>query len=262
MRLSLMILLSIVGTRPCVAEAAEPLRLRVMTFNLHHGRGDDGMIDLSRIARTINGARPDLVALQEVDRHTSRSQQVDQLERLATETGMHAAFGKAIDFEGGQYGVGVLSKFEITDSQTFPLPGGQDRERRVALEVRLQAPGFPPFIFVCTHFDHHAGDEDRKAQAARIVELFGGGPSWAIVAGDLNARPDSDVLKILGRRWRPVDADRLRPTAPARNPRSKIDYILIETDRPWIVNSSEVLPDRASSDHLPLVAELQYVAPE
>ena len=66
-----------------LAAAEQPARLRVLTFNIHHGRGADGQIDLARIARTVRAASPDLVALQEVDRNTSRSGGQDQLKQLA-----------------------------------------------------------------------------------------------------------------------------------------------------------------------------------
>ena len=59
-------------------ERPERLELRVLTYNIHHGRGTDGQIDLERIAEVILSTRPDLVALQEVDRRTGRSNNADQ----------------------------------------------------------------------------------------------------------------------------------------------------------------------------------------
>ena len=45
--------------------------MRALTFNIRHAVGLDGVHDLDRVARVIEGAAADLVALQEVDRHLS-----------------------------------------------------------------------------------------------------------------------------------------------------------------------------------------------
>ena len=240
------------------ALSSEPATVRLLTFNIHHGRGADDDIDLTRIAKTIKASRADLVALQEVDRGAGRSQEQDQSLKLSELTGLNHAFGKAIDFDGGQYGVAVLSRYPIASSKTLPLPSSKDREQRVALEVRVPVPEFSPLIFVCTHLDHHSDEKDRMAQATKLLDLFSHGPSAAILAGDLNATPDSNVLRTLGKYWQIAD-ERRQFTAPAGKPREKIDYILLPKDTPWQVNSAEVLDDDVSSDHLALLVELRSV---
>src|SRR3990172_3828554 len=99
-------LFSIITISVCtpVVQAAEPLRVRVLTYNIHHGEGTDGRIDLARIAAVIQRLAPDVVALQEVDKLTSRSEGVDQAAELGRLTKLHAAFGKAMDYAGGEYG--------------------------------------------------------------------------------------------------------------------------------------------------------------
>jgi endonuclease/exonuclease/phosphatase family metal-dependent hydrolase len=239
--------------------SAEPVVLRLMSYNVHHGRGADGQVDLDRIARTIVEQRPDLVALQELDRSTERSDRVDQLAELARLTKMHGVFGKSIDLGDGEYGLGVLSRFPIAEHRVWPLPSSPEREQRVALETRISVPGLPSLIFVSTHFDHTRDDRDRVRQAERIVELFGQGPSLAIIAGDLNAPPDSPTLERLQRHWRAADCEGGGGlTAPADEPRTKIDYVLLEKNQPWRVRGATVVPDRVSSDHRPVVVEVEY----
>src|SRR5258707_15896745 len=92
---------------------AAPVVVRVLTYNIHHGEGTDGEFDLPRLANVIKSVEPDLVALQEVDEATERASGVDELAELGRLTGMHTAFGKAMDFQGGAYGVGVLSRWSI-----------------------------------------------------------------------------------------------------------------------------------------------------
>lgn len=102
-------------------QGQEPVssRLRVLSYNIHHGRGIDDQVDLERLAKVINDCQPDLVALQEVDNGTQRTNGVDQTAELARLTGLHAQFARQIDFEGGQYGQALLSLAAI--GSTNPL---------------------------------------------------------------------------------------------------------------------------------------------
>ena len=118
-------------------EASGPRVLRVLSYNMHHGEGVDGRLDLPRIARVITRARPDVVALQEVDRETLRSQHVDQAAELARATRMHVVFGANIDLQGGQYGNAVLSRWPLSDARNVHLPRRDNGEQRGVLIVPL-----------------------------------------------------------------------------------------------------------------------------
>lgn len=241
-----------VATQP--ANSAE---LRLMTYNVHHCEGADGKLDIERIAKIIKDQSCDLVALQEIDRKTSRSQQVDQLEALAVLTGMKPFFGKAIDYGGGEYGVAVLSKLPIVEHKTSLLPTGGKREQRVALELLVQPEEGDAFIFVCTHLDHSSGENDREQQTATLRKMFGNGPRQAILAGDFNAPVSRPEMAIVLERWTDVDATKLTATIPVSKPTLKIDYIFVQRDSPWEVISSRVLQEPLASDHLPLVTTLK-----
>src|SRR5436190_5201783 len=91
---TLMLSLSIAASVPL---AAAPT-LRVLTYNIHHGEGTDGRVDLSRLAEVVSAVDPDLVALQEVDEGTERVNGVNELAELARLTHMHPAFGKAMNY--------------------------------------------------------------------------------------------------------------------------------------------------------------------
>ncbi|HEY5615862.1 MAG TPA: endonuclease/exonuclease/phosphatase family protein, partial [Bacteroidota bacterium] len=96
--------------------------LRVLTFNIHHGEGTDGEIDIKRIAKLIQDSRADIVALQEVDRWTERTKKIDIMNELVDLTEMTYAFGKTIDFQGGEYGNGVLTRFPILEERNVLYP--------------------------------------------------------------------------------------------------------------------------------------------
>ena len=105
----------------CAPKNIKPIR--VLTYNIHHGEGMDNVLDLERIAGVINSVSPDIVALQEVDINNERNGKVHQMEILGELTNMNFVFGKSMDFSGGQYGNGILTKFHVKSHQTHPLPG-------------------------------------------------------------------------------------------------------------------------------------------
>src|SRR5678810_85346 len=95
------------------AEPTNQATFRVMTYNIHHGEGLDGKVDLLRIAELIKREGADIVALQEVDKGTQRTARRDFPEELAALTGMTAVFSNNFAFEGGEYGNAVLTRFPI-----------------------------------------------------------------------------------------------------------------------------------------------------
>ncbi|MCH7814190.1 MAG: endonuclease/exonuclease/phosphatase family protein, partial [Planctomycetes bacterium] len=143
---------------------------RVLTYNIHHAEGVDGRIDLERIAAVIRRAEADLVALQEVDRGVERSGCVDQPERPAALTGMQIVFAKNIDHEGGAYGNAVLSRFPVEGHRNHRLPRTPPNEQRGLLEIHIQ-PGGNEFVFLATHLDHQADDDERVPGVAVIGDL-------------------------------------------------------------------------------------------
>jgi endonuclease/exonuclease/phosphatase family metal-dependent hydrolase len=97
--------------------------LRILSYNIYHGETMKGDFDLDRIAEVIKSADPDLVALQEVDFFTNRARQMDLATELGQRSGLAPLFGRAMPFDGGAYGEGVLSKFSFLSTQNHLLPG-------------------------------------------------------------------------------------------------------------------------------------------
>jgi len=220
------------------------------------------MIDLPRQAEIVKSVQPDLVALQEVDQSTERTGGVNQLEEIARLTGMHAEFGKAMDYSGGSYGVAVLSRWPIVSTRNDPLPTHPDREPRTAFTalVRLDAAG-PLLQFTSTHLDQGREEGNRLTQAAHLNALAAREGAQEILAGDMNSRPDADVMKILERQWtNATTADPSLPLAADGRPRFRGDYILVRPTDCWRVIEATVLDDRVASDHRPVIAVLEWIA--
>ena len=256
-RLLVILLLASLAGRHGSADAPI-ITVRVVTYNIHHGQGTDGIFDLARIAGLIVRTQPDLVALQEVDERTDRSAGVNQLEVLAQSTGMHAAYGKTMDYGGGEYGVAVLSRWPLLSTDNEPLPSSPDREPRTTLTVRVRAGDAGPMIqFTCTHFDQGRDPQDRQAQAEAVNRQQARADVPAILAGDMNARPTTDVMHTLEQQWTTaVPADDQTIGSPLRSFGS--DYVLFRPAGVWRLVDAKIIDDRVASDHRPVFAALEW----
>ncbi len=240
------------------ATSAEPFSIRVLCYNIHHGEGVDGKLDLERIAKVIRSVSPDVVALQEVDRKVERTGHVDQPAELARLTKMQVVFEKNIDFEGGQYGNAVLSKLPIIEHTNVRLPSLDDGEQRGVLICKLKPDSLDHSIqLLCTHLDHRPDDRERLASATQINQLIASrGETPAILAGDLNSTRDSRVLAAFAKQWRPANTEEL-PTVPVKKPKRQIDFILPRPAARWKTKDVRVLDEAVASDHRAIFAVLE-----
>ncbi|MCH7863440.1 MAG: oligosaccharide flippase family protein [Proteobacteria bacterium] len=150
-------------------EGGQRPTVRILAYNIRHGEGMDRELDLERVAAVIRGARPDIVALQEVDRNVSRTGRVDQAARLGDLTGMDHAFGAFMEYQGGEYGMAILSRWPIVASVNHELPGGT--EPRSTLAARIRLPGGAGEVIVSgVHLYRTEGQ--RFSQAREIVDIF------------------------------------------------------------------------------------------
>jgi endonuclease/exonuclease/phosphatase family metal-dependent hydrolase len=223
--------------------------LKVLCWNIHHGRGADGNVNLERIAAVIREHAPDIVMLQEVDKNCKRTGRIDQPAELARLTGMKQVFGKAMDFQGGEYGQTLLSRFPLSDLKIHSLPG--EGEPRIAVSAVAETP-LGPIMIASIHLDHlDAARRDTQAEAASEALLkAAAGP--AILAGDFNAVADSKTLGIFRRApWSVVAKTGDPATHPADKPTDEIDFTTVRglrTETPTIV-----LPEAEASDHRPIL---------
>jgi endonuclease/exonuclease/phosphatase family metal-dependent hydrolase len=225
--------------------------LRILSYNIHHGRGTDGQVDLPRIAAVIRGSEADLIMLQEVDNRTSRTGGVDQTAELARLTRLHGEFGHQIDYQGGRYGQALLSRTPLEEPQVHVLPGDPKSETRIAFSARTDVAG-RSLVIVGTHL-HHLDPQVRLAQAEAIAALdLGTGPM--ILGGDLNAVPGSPPLAALLETWESATAEPLL-TFPAGKPARQIDFILYRLAGVLEARAARVLDEPVASDHRPILVE-------
>jgi endonuclease/exonuclease/phosphatase family metal-dependent hydrolase len=235
--------------------------IKVMTYNVRHCNppSKKGVIEVASIAKVINDAKPDLVALQELDRFTKRSGvELDQAKELGRLTGMYSYFVKAIDWDGGEYGVAILSRFKILDSMHLSLPmadGIAGEARAVAIvKVKIKT---KELLFASTHLD--IVKEHRELQASKIVDYFSKSKIPVILAGDLNDMPESTTLKLFGNHFQLTCAlPSCGKTFPQVNPTRTIDYIMYKPERFFKTVNHQVIPDEYASDHRPVMATLEF----
>ncbi|AQT67629.1 exodeoxyribonuclease III (xth) [Anaerohalosphaera lusitana] len=246
--------------------------VRVMTYNIHHGEGADGVLDMDRIAEVIEASGADVVGLQEVDNNFgARSEFVDQAKYLAEKLGMYYAYGPAIRYGGKDgerlYGNALLSRYPIAGTENHLLAKFEGHEQRACLKARVELAG-DTYAVLVTHLDHKSA-ELRDEQAKGLIEIVGEQPERTILMGDFNCPPpgteagDKQSVNAVARIIKTLDPACSIGGGPAEatvGSGVKIDYIFVSDDiASNVVDCGPVRNDvtAKASDHLPVVAELK-----
>ena len=232
--------------------------VRVLSFNIFHGETMKGDFNLDVIAEVIKQAKPDFVALQEVDFKTNRARQMDLATELGWRTNLAPIFARAMKFDGGEYGEAVLSRHSILQSRNIALPHSPGNEPRAALEIITALASGDTIAIVGTHLDHLEDENDRIMQAKKINKVFALNKYPTILAGDLNTIPGSKPIEILEGMWTSsYDKKKPEPTFPSDNPEIKIDYVMFWPGHRWKIVETEVICDPIASDHCAYLVTLQ-----
>jgi endonuclease/exonuclease/phosphatase family metal-dependent hydrolase len=237
--------------------------VKVLCYNIHHANPPSkaGVIDINAIANVIKQQQPDLVALQEVDVYTNRSgKTINQAAEIAKQSGMpYYFFAKAINYDGGEYGVAILSRYPIENMTNDALPTEESTkgEHRTLATVTVLLPQQKKILFACTHLDAQAKDTNRFLQINKIVELLGKKEYPLIIAGDFNAEPGSRVVNELDKYFTRSCVTNCAFTIPEINPNKTIDYIAYRPSRDFTVSEHTVIDEKYASDHLPVLAVLK-----
>ena len=249
--------------------SATDVRIKVMTYNIHHAEGTDGHVNVKRIADLIRDSGADVVALQEVDRGVERTNKIDIMTMLSDLTGMTYAFGKNIEFQGGDYGNGFLTRFPILAEKNLQYHMINPGEQRGLLQVVLEIRGVE-VVFMNTHLDYREADTERRMNVEEIKSAANEfGPRSVVVCGDFNDLPSSRTIESMKQQF--TDVGGLADvgegnTYPTSEPVKRIDYIFVSKTavKSGDPRAFELLKPRTAkvlksdgSDHLPFFAEFE-----
>lgn len=225
--------------------------LKLMSYNIKNANGMDNVCNFQRIANVINNTSPDVVAIQEVDSMTNRSGQKYVLGEIAERTQMHGYFAPAIDYDGGKYGIGLLTKQVPLRLQSLPLPGREEARTLILAE-------FADYIYCCTHMS--LTEEDRMKSLELVKAFTSSSTKPLFLAGDMNAEPESGFIKELQKDFQ-ILSNPKQHTFPAPDPKETIDYIatLKQNAKGFAVISAKVINEPMASDHRPILVELRTV---
>ncbi len=228
-----------------------PQTLRIMTYNIQHGAGQDDVIDLDRQAAVIADAEPDVVGLQEVDSCVKRSNRVHQAAVLGKSLGMYSTFGPAIPLTGGKYGVAILSKEKPLSHRVIPLPGN---EKRALLVCEFQE-----YVFACTHLALE--EENRMTSLDIILEEAARWNKPFFICGDWNDEPSSTFITNVKKSFTILNSTTSSSsnyTFPAGTPKKTIDYIAFRKGSSCYARKRQVINAPDASDHRPVLVEVRY----
>lgn len=230
----------------CKPEVKE---VRLMTYNVKNGLGMDDSTAYARTASVILKVNPDVVAIQELDSVTGRSGGAYVLGELAKETKMHDTYAPAIDFDGGKYGIGILSKEEPVNVYRHALPGREEARTMLLVE-------FPHYIYVCMHLS--LTEEDAMASLPIIREETARFQKPVFIAGDWNVTPDMPFIQDIQQEFTFL-TDTTQFTFPADTPDCTLDYIAArKAGADLIEYASHVVEAPVESDHRPVVVDVKW----
>lgn len=222
----------------------------IASYNVRNAKGMDNVTDFDRVANVITNMDAHAVAIQELDSATERSKNLVILDELAKRTNMYASFNGSIEYRGGKYGNGILTKEKPIGIEGVPLPGSE--EKRSLLIVELQ-----DFVLCCTHLS--LTEADRQVSIELIKEHTAKYDTKPVfLAGDLNAKPNSSEIRDLSENWILL-SDVSFATFPSDNPDRVIDYIFLKRNSSYnhTIIENEVVDEPMASDHRPLWVKIE-----
>ena len=222
--------------------------LKLMSYNIKNANGMDNVCNFQRIANVINNTSPDVVAIQEVDSMTNRSGQKYVLGEIAERTQMHGYFAPAIDYDGGKYGIGLLTKQVPLRLQSLPLPGREEARTLILAE-------FTDYIYCCTHMS--LTEEDRMKSLELVKAFTSSSTKPLFLAGDMNAEPESGFIKELQKDFQILSNPKPRSSCFRSSIRDGNIAMLKQNAKGFAVISAKVINEPMASDHRPILVELR-----
>ncbi len=222
--------------------------VRLLTWNIHAGRGADGRYDLDRVVALLRRHDPDIMALQEIDSRGRGDK--PPMTILAQAFGGHAAEARTITAPDGHYGHALISRWPYLNVALQDI-SIRRREPRTAIEADVDTP-FGALHLAAVHLGLQPGE--RRAQSARLAAMIRDDDRPSIMLGDFNEwSPNGPVRRMLATLL--PGRTRLR-TFPARYPLLMLDRVYCRPAEALVESWTDTTA-RAASDHLPVIADIR-----
>lgn len=229
--------------------------VRLMSMNLKEG-GEYIGHRAKPYADLIKEYNPDFVCLQEVDYYTVRNGKSDMLDSLALQTGMFPFYCKSFDYQGGGFGVAVLSKYPFFNAGKIVSSIAGTREPRGTGWVCVQLPGGE----VVRVGSVHLAVENYQAAIKQFAELnkviLTDSETPTLLAGDFNCPPDGDAVTYVKVKWQEI-ARGSGNTIPSSGPTTQLDYVMGHPKK-WTYSNYQIIARPDLSDHCFVVADVSY----
>lgn len=228
------------------------MQLKIVSWNIWAGR------KLPETIQCLSEANPDIIGLQEVlqeEDGTNNSAKaiadalgytyIYETTTLLLPSISHLLEKHKID-KNMEWGNAIVSRYPIKESRLHVLSG--DR-KRTALEATIEVEGKTLHVF-STHLVY-ASAQPSDIQSTQMKNLIKIAPKESgLVMGDLNATPDSDIIKTMSKVMMNTEGDPTKITADDK----KMDYIFSTADIKTLESGTL---DSQASDHLPLYAIIE-----
>ena len=248
---------------PLLLSCSASRRLSIVTYNVG-AFNKSHYSSIEEIASMMKEVKADVISLNEVDSCTVRTGKVDQIKEFASELGgWDYTYAKAIDHQGGGYGIGIVSApgYKPVVSGHFILDKGEGKEYRACAVNEYEN-----FILLTTHLENKVPAvrlQQIKAVCQWVEDHYKDADKPIFLCGDMNSAPDSAVLSYLKKNWTvlsPADY-----TMPSWEPRKCIDYILVYNNAAAatvkvkvarVIKKFKTGNVAKTSDHLPVLVKV------
>lgn len=221
--------------------------LTVGTWNIK--RGDGKLLNQGRL---IFDQQPDILGVQEAYQKLNAKDIVDNLASIKTKEMSHNVLSPTIDYsDGGEYGNGLIARYDMTDIETFPLDSGGNEPR--LLQKAVMTIDGKTVSFYNTHFSYNS-KAIRDKQFAEVLRIMNADKNaYKILTGDFNAK--FSEFAVFNKKYTVVNTDETKYYDYSKNEIdcSELDNIIV-TKNIKVVNSRIVVTK--FSDHYPVFAYL------
>lgn len=225
--------------------------VRIMSYNIRHGSDINKVMNLAAQIEVMRKWNPDYIMVQEVDSMCTRSGKINEAKVIADALGMYPTFARAIDFEGGKYGVALLSREQPLSVERYPLPNNS--EARVLLVCE-----FDDKVVACTHLSYERNEHEAPVSIINAAAQKATKPFF--IGGDWNDEPESVLLSTLRQTFTILSDDYVL-SYPADVPTMCIDYIAAyknESVKRPVVTMQHLADEPTASDHRPLIVDIKW----